>query len=174
MNDNPEMRTIRPATEADFSEIKRLVRSEKLNPLGLKWRRFLIAENQKGQMLGCVQVKIHGGGAMELSSLVVVPARRGVGVARALVESVQEHSTSPLWLTCQSGLIAFYSRFGFREIRDPARMPPYFKLARIFGKLLHFMGDIAGYLAVMRWDLPATLTSRTGLKQRTPPRSQDG
>lgn len=155
MNDNPEMKTIRPATGADFSEIKRLVRSERLNPLGLKWRRFLIAEDQNGHMLGCVQVKTHGGGAKELASLAVVSAWRGRGVARALVESVQECSNSPLWLTCRSGLIPFYSRFGFGEIRDPAQMPPYFRLARIFGKLLHFVGDIEGYLAVMRWNLPA-------------------
>ncbi|MEJ2550434.1 MAG: GNAT family N-acetyltransferase [Anaerolineales bacterium] len=149
------MKTIRPANATDSSEIKRLVRSERLNPLGLNWRRFLIAEDRGGGLLGCVQVKKHGGEAMELSSLVVTPVWRGRGVAGALIEYVQQRSNSPLWLTCRSGLIPFYSRFGFREIRDPAQMPRYFKLTRIFGKLLHFVGTIGGYLAVMRWDLPA-------------------
>jgi len=165
-----EMKTIRPASAADSSKIKRLVRSERLNPLGLNWRRFLIAEDSGGRMLGCVQVKTHGGGAKELASLVVVPAWRGRGVARALVEHLQQCSNSPLWLTCRSGLIPFYSRFGFREVRDSAKMPQHFKLARLFGKLLHFVGTVVGYLAVMRWDLPAASRSRSGLEKRIPTR----
>ena len=150
---------IRPAGETDFHQVKRLVRSELLNPLGLKRERFLIAEDRTGNLLGCVQIKRHIGGSRELASLVVDPAWRVRGVARQLIEAVKERSRPPLWLTCRSRLTPFYARFGFREIRVFAAMPVYFKLAYAFGRLMHFLGRIEGYIAVMCWDGPDLSTT---------------
>jgi N-acetylglutamate synthase-like GNAT family acetyltransferase len=35
--------SLRPATEADFAEIKALIRQVRINPMGLDWRRFTVA-----------------------------------------------------------------------------------------------------------------------------------
>ena len=148
----PETMTIQTAAGTDFNRVKRLVRSELINPWGLKEERFLIAEDRAGNLLGCVQIKQHFGGAKELASLVVSPAWRERGVAKSLVEAAKERSGSSLWLTCRSRLIPFYERFGFREIHDRAQMPLYFKLVPLFERLLRMIGRMEGYIAVMRWD----------------------
>jgi N-acetylglutamate synthase-like GNAT family acetyltransferase len=156
----PELITIRPALGTDFDRVKRLVRSELVNPWGLKEERFLIAEDPAGNLLGCVQIKQHSGGSKELASLVVSPAWRGRGVARSLVDAVVDRSASPLWLTCRSRLIPFYERFGFREVHDRTQMPLYFKLVPVFEMLLRIVGRMEGYIAVMYLSGPEESTAR--------------
>jgi hypothetical protein len=143
----------------DFGRVKRLVRSELVNPWGLKQERFLIAEDHPGSLLGCVQIKRHLGGTKELASLVVTPAWRKRGVARLLIEAAKKQSNSALWLTCRSRLICFYERFGFWEIHDRTQMPLYFKLVPLFETLMRILGRMEGYIAVMRWDGPFESTA---------------
>lgn len=107
--------------------------AEHLNPLDLNWRHFTLAVEPGGQTAGFAQIKTHGDGSRELASLIVLPAWRGQGVARLLIEHLIRREPPPLYLTCESRLVPLYRKFGFEEI-SPAEMPPYFRrLARMVG-----------------------------------------
>jgi N-acetylglutamate synthase-like GNAT family acetyltransferase len=133
---------IRPAMEADQGEITRIVRSSNINPFGLHWPRFLVAEEQ-GRIAGVGQVKQHGDGSRELASIAVIPESRHKGVATAIVNALLARESGVLYLTCRSQMEPFYNRFGFvavgREEMSPyfrriawATNPPRF-LVRLFG-----------------------------------------
>ena len=49
---------IRRAREADDYAIATLVRNERLNPLDLDWRRFVLAVDPDG-IIGAVQLRLH-------------------------------------------------------------------------------------------------------------------
>lgn len=134
------------------SDIKSLIRAARINPLGLDWRRFIVALDDEGALVGCGQVKTHAGGARELASLAVAPAWRGQGVARAIIDRLLAGNPTHLWLTCAAPLIPFYARFGFREITNPAQIPPYFRrVSRLFC-LFSRLSPRTNRLAVMRYD----------------------
>ncbi len=116
---------LRKATTHDRSTIKALVRDARLNPLGLDWRRFVIAE-ETGQVIAIGQIKPHRDGSRELASLVVLPNRRGQGVGSLLIRSLLAEQPPPLYLMCDSPLEAYYARFGFRRLQR-AEMPRYFR-----------------------------------------------
>ncbi len=142
---------LRPACAEDAAAIRRLVRGARLNPIGLDWRRFVVLEAE-GEVVGCVQVKPHRDGSRELASLVVAPGWRGRGLGRRLVEAVLERHPPPLYLTCRSGLMPFYERFGFREVGETEPQPPYFRRVRRLGRLLRGLRRRGEYLAVMVWE----------------------
>jgi amino-acid N-acetyltransferase len=52
----------------------------------------------------------------ELYDLYVIPAWRGQGVGRVLVEHLMEQATRPLYLACLPTAVGFYRRFGFVPI----------------------------------------------------------
>ena len=132
-------------------QIKALVRAARINPLGLDWRRFMVALDENGVIIGCGQIKPHRDGSWELSSIVVTSAWQGQGVARAIIEHLLAGSPRPLWLTCVSTLDPFYTRFGFREVTALADMPPYFRrVSRLF-RLLAYLSP-SNSLSVMRCD----------------------
>ncbi len=142
---------IRSAEEDDRRIIRRTIRQARLNPLGLDWQAFLIAEDDQGRFLGCVQRKVHKDGSEELASLYVVPHYRGRGIAANLIEAIISCAHDDLWLTCRSALVPFYMRFGFYEVRDPARMPAYFsRVWRLF-RVLTKGANPEARLAVMHW-----------------------
>jgi N-acetylglutamate synthase-like GNAT family acetyltransferase len=130
--------SLRAATEADFPEIKALVRQVRINPMGLDWRRFTVATNGQGEMLACAQLKPVPGGLSELASLAVRPTCRKKGIARALIEHLLAQAPRPVYLTCRSGLGKLYEKFGFRVLRDD-ETPAFYRrlqhLARIFMNL---------------------------------------
>ena len=142
---------LQAATPAQRGEIKALVRAARINPLGLDWQRFVVALDENDVVIGCGQLKSHRDGSWELASIVVAPSWRGQGVARAIIEHLLNNSPRPLWLTCVSPLIPFYTRFGFREVTTPADMPPYFRwVSRLF-RLLTYLSP-ASFLSVMCYD----------------------
>jgi len=108
-------RNIRPATAADDTTIRRMVRAARLDPTSLHWRNFLVAE-QDGKLIGVGQIKPHPG-CQELGSLVVLPAYRGQGVADALIAGLEVRAGRPLYLFCQDNMTAYYGRFGYQLIR---------------------------------------------------------
>lgn len=118
--------TLRPATADDFPAIRGLIRAVRINPTGLDWRRFIIAVDGQGKLIGCGQVKLHGDGSRELASIAVKPAWRGQGIASAIIERLIELYPGPLYLTCRPPLSPFYERFGFRRLSGSAA-PPYFR-----------------------------------------------
>jgi GNAT superfamily N-acetyltransferase len=139
-------------------QIRAMIRAGRLNPLGIDWRRFLLARDEDDQIVGCVQAKHHRGGARELASLYVQPGSRHLGIGSRLILRVLEREEPPLWLTCRSRLVTFYRQFGFQVVDQPRDMPAYFRIVwRLFRLFRGEDWETAG-LAVMRWDGTAART----------------
>lgn len=151
MDSTAQQYRLRPARREDESTIIRMVRDAQLNPFGLKWERFTVAVGPAGDIVGCIQLKIHGDGSQELASLVVDEAWRGEGVASALIDEVKAQADGTLWLMCASQLAPFYEQFYFLRVLDRSQMPPYFSRIHL---LVRFLGIFTGgndRLAIMRW-----------------------
>jgi N-acetylglutamate synthase-like GNAT family acetyltransferase len=143
--------TLRPARETDFSAIKQLIYEGEINPMGLDWRRFVIAVNEQGNVIGCGQLKPHGKEILELASIAVNPEYRNQGIARAIIEHLLADSPRPLYLMCRSRLEPLYEKFGFHAIPYD-QMPRYFqRIARLAGwvEMVSQFGEREG-LSVMK------------------------
>ncbi|MEW6180194.1 MAG: GNAT family N-acetyltransferase [Chloroflexota bacterium] len=140
------MYRLRRAEPADARQIRRLIHAERLNPLGLDWRRFWLAVDEEGRIIGCGQVKPHRDGSRELASIAVVREWRGRGVAGAIIRQLLAEHPPPLYLTCRAELTGFYARFGFAVAAHPAGLPPYFRrvtqLSRWLSRLTRHRMDI--------------------------------
>ena len=127
------MFTLRPATDEDAAIIRQLVRIGQINPTGLRWQRFVVAESAQGEVIGCGQVKPHGDGSDELASIVVHPDWRGQGIARAIIEHFLAIYNGDLYLMCRASLGPLYEKFDF-EIVPREEMPRYFqRIMRMLG-----------------------------------------
>ncbi|MEZ4646102.1 MAG: GNAT family N-acetyltransferase [Chloroflexota bacterium] len=146
-----ESYSLRAAQAADQAPIKALIRAVQINPLGIHWRRFVVAVDAAGTFIGCGQVKPHRDGSRELASIAVVRSWRKQGVARAIIAHLQQAHPAPLWLTCMSPLVPFYAQFGFQEVHDVARMPLYFRRVFRLFRLFTRGEQAERYLAVMVW-----------------------
>jgi N-acetylglutamate synthase-like GNAT family acetyltransferase len=123
---------IRPAVESESGQIKELINLVEINPTGLDWKRFLVAVNDCGQVIGCGQIKSHGREIRELASIAVHPEVRGQGIARAVIERLLQETPKPLYLMCVSHNGAMYKKFGFRVLTDE-QMPRYFsRIKKLF------------------------------------------
>ena len=138
--------TLRKACRKDQKRIRQLVHQAGINRMGLDWRRFWVACDPAGWVVGIGQVKPHRDGSNELASLVVEPRMRGRGIASLILSRLIMEHPIPLWLVCRSELVGLYDRFGFRAVSDPAEMPPYFR------RILRFV-DLAGKLLGRAYDL---------------------
>lgn len=132
--------TLRPATAADQPTIRTLIHVVGINPLGLHWSRFTIAEHD-GQFIGCAQLKPHRDGSLELASVAVWPQYHGRGVGRTLVQHLVASAPHDLYLTCLAHNEAFYRQFGFSTVTDSPNLSPYFRrIARIMRLLRPIFG----------------------------------
>jgi N-acetylglutamate synthase-like GNAT family acetyltransferase len=142
----------RAATATDAGAIRSLIFRVGINPRDLDWRRFLVAVDREGKLIGCGQVKPHADGSRELASIAVRPKWRKRGVASEIIRRLMTDDGPPLWLMCRSELAGFYRRYGFVSIEDAGRMPRYFRrvyrLAAAAARLLP--GD--NPMAVMAWE----------------------
>ncbi len=127
------MFTIRPAREAESAQIRDLIHLVGINPMGLDWKRFVVAVDDHDEMLGCGQLKPHGSDILELASLAVYPGHQGKGVARRIIEHLLKDSPRPLYLMCESRLGPMYEKFGFRPI-------PYEEMPRYFQRISKLAG----------------------------------
>ena len=118
--------SLRPALITDFSSIKELIHLGEINPTGLDWKRFVVATDPEGELIGCGQLKPHGREILELASIAVHPKYRNRGVARAIIEYLLADGPRPLYLMCRSRLEPLYKKFGFRAI-SYEEMPRYFQ-----------------------------------------------
>ncbi len=131
------MFTLRNATQADQAAIRLLVRSARINPIGLDWRRFLVAVDEANSLIGCGQIKPHDNSTCELASIAVQPAYRRQGVARMLIEKLLNPnvlSSCEVYLTCREELEPFYKKFGF--VRAAGNLPAYFSMIRGLSRIL--------------------------------------
>lgn len=144
--------TLRAATAADQPTIEAIIKEAGINPLGLKWARFVLAEDQ-GKVVGTGQIKPHGDGSRELASIAVLPAYQKQGVARLIIEHLLTQESGTIYLMCQSRLRPFYEKFGFHVV-PLNEMPPYFRrIKRMAGVVMGVMAVFwrnAPRLAVMR------------------------
>ena len=144
------MYTLRPALRGDARAIRALVTRAHLNPFGLDWRRFVVAESAQGELIACGQVKPHQDGAYELASIAVLPAWQLRGLARAVIEHLLAANPGALYLMCRASLGKFYMRFGFRVVEE-ANMPGYFRsISRLFRWLKRLRPGGEGLLVMKR------------------------
>ena len=115
---------IRDAAVKDAATIRRIVRAANINPTGLDWPRFVVAEDG-GEIVGVGQVKQHRDGTRELASIAVIPARQGLGIGSAIIRELMRREAGTLYLTCRRQLQGYYERFGFRRL-EHSDYPPYF------------------------------------------------
>lgn len=142
---------IRPAIKGDAAFIRRLIRQVGINPLGLNWRRFVVAVHENETRLGCAQFKVHKDGSSELASLAVLPLYRHQGVAEALIRELLKDPKPSVYLTCRGSLVSFYERFGFQEVSDLNSMPAYFRRVKRIFQCMEKRQWVE-HLAVMVWD----------------------
>jgi N-acetylglutamate synthase-like GNAT family acetyltransferase len=141
--------TLRPASSSDAKTIRQIISLVHINPTGLDWRRFILAVDSNGQIIGCGQVKPHADGTLELASIAVLPEWRGRGVARNVIEHLLTRFSGPIYLTCRSELGQLYQKFGF-EVVELIDMPPYFKRISRFVNLINRLTRRPVALLVMK------------------------
>ena len=117
---------VRQAMESESAQIKDLIHLVGINPTGLDWRRFLVAVNESGQVIGCGQIKPHGADILELASIAVQPEFQGQGIARRIIEALLAQTPRPVYLMCIEHNGPMYETFGFVPI-DGDEMPKYFR-----------------------------------------------
>ena len=120
------MITVRSARETEAAHIRDLIHRVGINPMGLDWKRFVVAAGDHDELLGCGQLKPHGPDVLELASIAVYPEHQGKGVARLIIEYLLKDSPRPLYLMCESGIGPMYEKFGFRPVTYED-MPRYFQ-----------------------------------------------
>jgi N-acetylglutamate synthase-like GNAT family acetyltransferase len=142
--------SLRPALQEDSWRVRWLIWRSGINPTDLDWRRFIIAVDASGRMIGCGQVKPHPDGSQELASIAVERRWQARGVGSAIIQRLLELHPQPLYLMCRSPLGPFYHRFDFRSIEE-AQMPPYFrKLSRLVRWMNRFRPGRQGLLVMKR------------------------
>ena len=140
---------LRPAQESESRTIKDLIHLSGINPIGLDWKRFVVAVNAEDQVMGIGQLKPHSTEILELASIAVFPEYRGTGVARAIIEHLLKDSPRPLYLMCESSLGALYEKFGFRPLSYD-EMPRYFQRISKLAGLANTLARRAESLLVMK------------------------
>jgi N-acetylglutamate synthase-like GNAT family acetyltransferase len=145
---------LRAATADDQPAIRRIIRAARLNPLGLHWRRFVVAQ-LRDWVIGIGQVKILGDGTPELASLAVLPAYQNSCIGSAIVWALIDRTPGPIYLRCAGYNESYYVRFGFRTLAV-SEMPPSLRRAyqvtnAVAGLLNWFTGGSARMLIMARW-----------------------
>ena len=141
--------TLRPAKESESAQIRDLIRLVGINPMGLDWKRFVVAVNERDEVIGCGQLKPHGKEILELASIAVVPEQRGQGIARAVIEHLLKDSPRPLYLTCVSSNGPLYEKFGFVSLSQE-EMPRYYQRLRKLAMALMHLSNRSDELLVMK------------------------
>ena len=152
--------TLRRATQADQARIRQIIRVAGINPTGLDWRRFRVAESD-GIVIGTGQVKPHRDGSRELASIAVVPTYQRQGIASQLIRALLADQTGPLFLMCKDSLQAFYCQFGFQPV-TPAQLPEAIRATYRLIRLIRSLERITGrtlHIIVMYREAPLVVQS---------------
>ena len=141
--------SLRPARETDSKPIKDLIHLVDINPTGLDWKRFVVAVDARDVVIGCGQLKPHGGDILELASIAVRPEYQKQGIGRAVIEYLLKGSPRPLYLMCMSSNGPLYEKFGFRAV-EYAEMPHYFQRMTKLAGLAEYLMQSGEHLLVMK------------------------
>jgi len=129
---------LRSARVSESRQIKELIHLVGINPMDLDWKRFVVAVDDQGKVIGTGQIKPHGKRILELASIAVHPDFRGQGIARAVIEYLLKDSPRPLYLTCLSTMEPLYQKFGFIALPYEA-MPRYYqRLSKLANAMMNF------------------------------------
>lgn len=140
--------SIRPALPRDKSVIRQLVANALINPIGLDWKRFIVAVTEENKVIGCGQVKQHRDGSWEMASIVVETSWRRKGVARKIINQLLSLHDEDLYLMCRSDLGEMYEKFGFR-ILEESEMPIFFRRVNKLSGVIDLLRREGVYLLVM-------------------------
>lgn len=141
--------TLRPARETEAGAIHDLIHLVGINPVGLDWKRFIVAVDAQDQIIATGQIKPHGRDIHELASIAVAPDYRGQGLAREIIKYLLQESPRPLYLTCVSSLEPLYQKFGFYSI-PYEEMPRYFQRISKLAGLVFLLASRDEKLLVMK------------------------
>jgi len=109
--------SIRPATEKDEGGVRTLMRGERVNPFGIDWRNFVVAE-VAGGLAGCVQLRPVGREAVELGSWVVRADLRHRGFGAKLLDAALARAAGRRVLIVTAAARApYFARWGFHAVR---------------------------------------------------------
>lgn len=134
---------IQAALEGDQDVIVALIQRERVNPHGIHWQNFVIAKDGT-RLIGAAQLRHHKDGSRELGSLVVVPDRRGAGLAGRLIETLLQSQAGPVHMVTGRAHAEHYARWGFEPVRPPSA--PY----RV--RQNYYLGQlIGGAHALLTW-----------------------
>ena len=102
----------------------------------------LMARDDDGSVIGCVALEPAGGGAFELSKMVVAPERRGLGLGHRLIEAAidraRELGGSSVFLGSNRKLapaVRLYESVGFRHVPRERIGPMPYTRANVFMEL---------------------------------------
>jgi N-acetylglutamate synthase-like GNAT family acetyltransferase len=129
---------LRKATENDQAAITALVRQARLNPRGLAWPAFLVADRD-GEVVGAVQLRPHDDGARELASLVVRPDHRGHGIGMALLDRLLADEPGTVYVVTEREHAEPYERRGFSAATSsslPRSMRRQLRIGRVATAIL--------------------------------------
>jgi N-acetylglutamate synthase-like GNAT family acetyltransferase len=131
---------IRRATVGDQAAISRLVHQARLNPRGLDWRRFVIAE-AGGAPIGVAQVRRHPDGARELASLVVLAEHRDRGVAARMIDALLTDEPGPVFTLIDRRYAQHFRRWDFHPV-DPDELPRSMARQLRIGRVVTAIGSL--------------------------------
>ena len=143
--------TIRRATERDQEAINMLVRSERVNPFALDWRRFLVATDASG-LVGTVQLRDHFDGSRELGSLVVRPDMRTRGVAARLIGALMLFARGRVYMITRARFASHYEHWGFSVLEAssaPVGILGNYVFGRLVGIVCRALGRESNALAIL-------------------------
>jgi amino-acid N-acetyltransferase len=130
---------IRMADEADLSEIQSLLRANDLPVEDISTaliEGFLVVEGASGSIIGIGGLEQLGAGVLS-RSLAVAPEARGMGIARALVERLEDNARScgqqDIWLLTTTAE-RFFERAGYERV-SREDVPGEVRLCRQFAAL---------------------------------------
>jgi amino-acid N-acetyltransferase len=124
--------SIRPATRRHAARLHALIAASQqeghllprtLDEIAGRAERFVVAVSGR-RILGCAELAPLSSQVAEVRSLVVVPAARGGGAGRLLVEELQRRGRAEGfdWLCAFTHAPAYFARFGFSVVPH-SRLP---------------------------------------------------
>ena len=131
---------IRRAREEDQQAITAKVRKARLNPSGLDWQGFVVAE-QGGRIVGVVQLRRHPDGTTEMASMVVDADARGRGTGARMIDLLLAEESGPVYAVLDRRYVDHYARWGFVPA-EPDRLPaPIARTLRV-GRAVTAVGSL--------------------------------
>jgi len=135
--------TIRRAREQDQAAIRAMVRKARINPTGLAWPNFVVAERKAVAIVGIAQVRKYDDGSRELASLVVDEELRGRGIAARMIDELITAEPGHLFMITTEDHAAHYGRWGFTVIAR-GRASPAVRRNHLMGSFVRIVSLALG------------------------------